>query len=117
MWRRGRWFLLVQHLNKLRSNMEHEMKEQLASPDKSRRDITALVRSNGDLATILPVNQPRPACAGTFASLIALAIFLTGFYRPLQAQVGTASLSGVVTDPSGAAIPSAEVALESMTRK
>src|SRR5437867_2860765 len=52
-----------------------------------------------------------------FAGLIAFAVILTGLYQPLQAQVGTASLSGVVTDPSGAAIPSAEVALESMTRK
>ena len=52
-----------------------------------------------------------------FASSIAFAVILTGSYQSLQAQVGTASLSGTVTDPSGAAIPSAEVTLESMTRR
>jgi hypothetical protein len=44
-----------------------------------------------------------------FASSIVFAVILTGSYQSLQAQVGTASLSGTVTDPSGAAIPSAEV--------
>ncbi|MBZ5564902.1 MAG: TonB-dependent receptor, partial [Acidobacteriia bacterium] len=52
-----------------------------------------------------------------FVGLIALAVILTGFYQPLRAQVGTASLSGMVTDPSGAAVPNAEITLESMTRK
>lgn len=53
---------------------------------------------------------------GVFAGLVALVI-LTSSYQPLQAQVGTASLNGTVTDPSGAAVPSAEVVLESVTRK
>src|SRR5260370_30003933 len=35
----------------------------------------------------------------------------------LTAQVGTASLSGFVTDPSGAGIPSATVTLESVSEK
>ena len=52
-----------------------------------------------------------------FTGLIAFVLILTGSYQPLQAQVGTASLRGAVTDPSGAAVPSAEVTLESMTRK
>ncbi|PYV88481.1 MAG: hypothetical protein DMG05_15575, partial [Acidobacteria bacterium] len=52
-----------------------------------------------------------------FAGLIAFVVILTGSCQPLRAQVGTASLGGTVTDPSGAAIPSAGVALESMTRK
>jgi hypothetical protein len=51
------------------------------------------------------------------AGLIALAVILTGFYQPLQAQVGTASLNGAVSDSSGGAIPGATVSLDSMTRK
>src|SRR5262245_54621679 len=50
------------------------------------------------------------------AGLIALPVILSGLHQPLQAQVGTASLRGTVSDPSGAAIPTAEVSLESMTR-
>lgn len=49
--------------------------------------------------------------------LIAFAIILTGFCQPLQAQYSTAALDGTVSDPSGAGIPGAGVALESMTRK
>jgi hypothetical protein len=98
--------------------MEHETKKQLASHDKPRCDIAALISFRGDLAATPPASEALcRTCAGTFASLIAFAVILTGFYQPLQAQVGTASLSGLVTDPSGAAIPSAEVSLESMTRK
>lgn len=49
-------------------------------------------------------------------SSIALAIILTGLCQPLKAQLGTSSLNGTVSDPSGAAVPGAEVSLESMTR-
>lgn len=98
--------------------MEHETKEQLASQDKPRPDIAALIPSQVDLAATVPKSEvPCPTCAGTFARLVTLAVILTGFHQPLRAQVGTASLSGMVADPSGAAIPSAEVSLESMTRK
>jgi len=98
--------------------MEHETKEQLASQDKPRPDIAALIPSQVDLAATVPKSEvPCPTCAGTFARLVTLAVILTGFHQPLRAQVGTASLSGMVADPSGAAIPSAEVGLESMTRK
>ena len=98
--------------------MEHETKEQLASQDKPRPDIAALIPSQVDLAATVPKSEvPCPTCAGTFARLVTLAVIFTGFHQPLRAQVGTASLSGMVADPSGAAIPSAEVGLESMTRK
>src|SRR5438270_1319574 len=39
--------------------------------------------------------------------------FFLSFVSLLNAQVGSASLSGVVSDPSGAAIPNAEVTLRS----
>jgi hypothetical protein len=44
---------------------------------------------------------------------LALAITLT----PAGAQVGTASLGGSVTDPSGSSVPHATVTLESVTQK
>src|SRR5258708_26908722 len=44
---------------------------------------------------------------------------VTVIFHPniLTAQVGTASLSGFVTDPSGAPIPNASVTLESVSEK
>lgn len=39
-------------------------------------------------------------------------MYLAGICQPLNAQVGMATLSGIVTDPSGAVILNAEVALE-----
>ena len=92
--------------------MEH------AKYDTKRRDIEVLIPSQEDFAATPPHSGASgPTCASTLARLIAYAVIVTAIYQPLQAQVGTASLSGMVTDPSGAAIPSAEVALESMTRK
>src|SRR2546425_245578 len=52
-----------------------------------------------------------------FVGLIAWAVILTGSYQSLRAQLGTASLNGMIFDPTGAGIPGAEVKLESMTRK
>jgi hypothetical protein len=52
-----------------------------------------------------------------FLSLIALLIILVGYCHPLQAQLGMATLSGSVTDSSGAAIPGAVVNLQSSTQK
>jgi len=46
------------------------------------------------------------------AGLVAAAMYL-GLSVDLNAQVGTATLSGVVTDSSGAAVPGAQVVLES----
>jgi len=49
----------------------------------------------------------------TRASLLfAVAVALTTLAANLWSQVGTANLSGTVTDPSGAAIPSATILLE-----
>ena len=50
-----------------------------------------------------------------FGGLIAFAIILTSFYQPLLAQVGTATLGGVVTDSTGAVIPNAEVVFENIS--
>ena len=47
---------------------------------------------------------------------VILAILL-GAPRPLKAQLGMATLGGMVTDPTGAAIPSAQVALQSSTQQ
>ncbi|HEV2498146.1 MAG TPA: TonB-dependent receptor [Terriglobia bacterium] len=46
----------------------------------------------------------------------ALLILLTATRQSLDAQSGMATLSGVVTDPSGAAVPGAQVTLKSTTR-
>src|SRR5690242_10773575 len=48
---------------------------------------------------------------------IATFALLLGFAARISAQMGTATLSGTVTDPSGSAIPKAEVTLESSTEK
>lgn len=46
-------------------------------------------------------------------------LFLVGvfLFAPLRAQMGTASLGGLITDPSGSTIPDATVTLESVTQK
>src|SRR4051812_927968 len=46
-----------------------------------------------------------------FLSLIQLAFFVFGISITAHAQVYSGSLTGVVTDPSGAAVPNAQVAL------
>jgi len=48
--------------------------------------------------------------------LAALFILLT-ILPPSQAQVGTASLGGFVTDATGASVPNASVALKSVLQK
>lgn len=47
-------------------------------------------------------------------AMLAWTILLT---TPVPAQVGTATLSGAVTDPSGGAVPNAQVRLESTERR
>src|ERR1700719_614910 len=51
--------------------------------------------------------------------IAATAMMATFFWSGsgLYAQMGTATLSGVVTDPSGATVPKAVVVLESTERK
>lgn len=53
----------------------------------------------------------------TLASLIAWAIILAGLCQPLHAQLGMATLSGSISDPSGAGIPGATVDLMSSTEQ
>ena len=50
-------------------------------------------------------------------SRISWLIFVSLLPAELGAQMGTATLSGIVTDPSGSAIPSAQVTLQSVTEK
>src|SRR5215471_4101081 len=47
----------------------------------------------------------------------ALTLLLVVGFGTLHAQLGTASLSGTVVDPSGASIPSANLTLESTVQK
>jgi uncharacterized surface anchored protein len=42
---------------------------------------------------------------------------MTAAFMPVRAQVGTASLGGVVTDASGASIPNAAISLKSVLQK
>ena len=52
------------------------------------------------------------------SSLLVLTSVAGAFLlAPLQAQISTASLGGLVTDPSGSTIPDAAVTLESVTQK
>src|ERR1017187_9652370 len=57
-------------------------------------------------------NNSRLLLSISFTGLV-LAVTLA----PVQAQVGTASLGGLVTDPTGATIRQATVTLESVTQK
>src|SRR4051794_22405087 len=50
-------------------------------------------------------------------SRISLLLLISLLPAELGAQMGTATLSGIVTDPSGSAIPSAQVTLQSATEK
>jgi Carboxypeptidase regulatory-like domain len=57
---------------------------------------------------------------GPWIKRIAAMLILASVFSPdshLNAQVGTATLSGLVTDPSGAIVPKAVVVLESTERK
>src|SRR6266704_1871489 len=49
-------------------------------------------------------------------SLIAVFTLMV-MSTPLRAQVGTASLGGFVTDPTGASVPNASIALKSVLQK
>src|SRR5579875_1660564 len=55
----------------------------------------------------------RPVRLGVF--FVSFLVFLTAIPQISRAQVGTATLSGVVTDPSGAVVPNVKVTLESMS--
>jgi hypothetical protein len=55
------------------------------------------------------------ACAVLAGSMALLWSLI--FSASLKAQIGTATLSGSVTDPTGALIPAAHVSLQSMTEK
>jgi len=97
--------------------MENETKKQPARQQNTSRYIATVTGCRGSLAAAPTAGGAQcPARARAFAGLILFAAIFAGFYHPLQAQVGTASLTGIVTDPSGAAIPDAAVSLESMTR-
>src|SRR5581483_2748695 len=83
--------------------MEHEAK----GPTAKRGSNAALILSK----------QQRRGTACASAKLMVLVVILCAVWQPVEAQLGTASLSGMVTDPTGAGIPNAVVSLESMTRK
>jgi len=53
----------------------------------------------------------RNAFAWILRGLLAVAIFTTLSSRPLQAQVDTGSITGAVTDASGAVVSGAKVTL------
>ena len=57
-------------------------------------------------------NRILAVVAGSVTILVLL-----GFSQRLDAQLGMATLSGMVTDPSGAGIPNAQVTLESATEQ
>ena len=54
-------------------------------------------------------------CFGVNRLFVSMVLILLS--ARLGAQMGTATLSGIVTDPSGSAIPAAQVTLESATEK
>ena len=53
----------------------------------------------------------------SMSRLVSLWFMLCLLATNLDAQLGTATLSGIVTDPSGSAIPAAQVTLNSATEK
>jgi hypothetical protein len=61
----------------------------------------------------------KSGCFRLFGVVLALvgAVLFLGLSSNLKAQVGTATLSGVVEDSSGAGIPGAEVELQSTTER
>ncbi len=78
------------------------------------RLVTGNVEAAGDP---VPLSFVRPGGNGAFCSLsrtlwvwMVLAVLAAGI---LEAQSGTAILSGYVTDPSGSAVPAAKVVLRS----
>ena len=53
----------------------------------------------------------RPACSWILRSFVILSIGIVLSVLPLQAQVDTGSITGTVTDPSGAVVNGAKVTL------
>src|SRR5690349_4820042 len=54
---------------------------------------------------------------GKRVAAISMAAFSLTSIATLHAQVGTATLSGLITDPSGASVPKGQVTIESTERK
>ena len=58
----------------------------------------------------------RPACSWILRSSFVLAVGVILSVLPLQAQVDTGSITGTVTDPSGAVVSGARITLVNEAR-